>query len=99
MQERNTTARAKAKPQIGKDRAKSKPASKLDPVDYAVISQALIAAAREMGTKLVRSSYSNIVREAQDASAALFDRDGNGAVTMAEYQAPMQGMVAEIQVD
>ena len=45
----------------------------LDPVDYAVISQALIAIAREMGTKLIRSSYSNIVREAQDASAALFD--------------------------
>ena len=45
----------------------------LDPVDYAVISHALIAIAREMGTKLVRSSYSNIVREAQDASAALFD--------------------------
>ena len=35
--------------------------------------QALIAIAREMGTKLIRSSYSNIVREAQDASAALFD--------------------------
>ena len=30
----------------------------LDPVDYAVISHALIAIAREMGTKLVRSSYS-----------------------------------------
>jgi len=37
----------------------------LDPVDYAVISQALIAIAREMGTKLIRSSYSNIVREAR----------------------------------
>ena len=48
----------------------------LDPVEHAVISQALMAAGREMGVKLVRSSYSNIVREAQDASAALFDRDG-----------------------
>ena len=26
----------------------------LDPVDYAVISQALVAAAREMGVKLIR---------------------------------------------
>ena len=38
----------------------------LDTVDHAVISQALIAAAREMGVKLVRSAYSPIVREAND---------------------------------
>ena len=60
----------------------------LDPVDYAVISQALLAAAREMGVKLVRSSYSNIIREAQDGSAALFDRHGN-VVAQAEL-IPMQ---------
>ena len=47
--------------------------TKLDPVDYAVVSQGLIAAAREMGVKLIRSAYSNIVREASDASAALLD--------------------------
>ncbi len=62
--------------------------SDLDPVDYAVISQALMAAGREMGVKLIRSSYSNIVREAQDASAALFDRHGN-VVAQAEL-IPMQ---------
>ena len=68
---------------------------KLDPVDYAVISQGLIAAAREMGTKLVRSAYSTIMREAQDASAALFDRDGN-VVAQAEL-IPMQlGPMSEI---
>jgi len=43
----------------------------LDPVDYAVISQGLIAGAREMGVKLVRSAYSTIIREAADASACL----------------------------
>ena len=47
---------------------------RLDPVDYAVISQGLIAIAREMGAKLIRSAYSTIVREARDASAALLDR-------------------------
>ncbi|MEX2648195.1 MAG: hydantoinase B/oxoprolinase family protein [Alphaproteobacteria bacterium] len=52
-------------------------ASNLDPADTAVISQALTAAAREMGAKLVRSAYSTIVREARDASAALLDRRGN----------------------
>ena len=51
--------------------------SQLDPADYSVISQGLIAAAREMGVKLIRSAYSTIVREAGDASAALLDRDGN----------------------
>lgn len=60
----------------------------LNPVDYAVISQSLLAAAREMGVKLIRSSYSTIVREAQDASAALFDRDGN-VVAQAEL-VPLQ---------
>lgn len=68
---------------------------KLDPVDYAVISQALAAAAREMGSKLVRSSYSNVVREAQDASAALFDAEGN-VIAQAEL-IPMQlGPMSEI---
>lgn len=60
----------------------------LDPVDYAVISQALLSAAREMGVKLIRSSYSNIIREAQDGSAALFDPEGN-VVAQAEL-IPMQ---------
>jgi N-methylhydantoinase B len=73
-----------------------KPAVKgLDPVDYAVISQALIAIAREMGTKLIRSSYSNIVREAQDASAALFDAHGN-VVAQAELIPMHLGSMSEI---
>ena len=49
----------------------------LDQVDQANISQALIAAAKEMGIKLVRSAYSPIVREANDCSAALLDVAGN----------------------
>lgn len=60
----------------------------LDPVEYAVLSQSLIATAREMGTKLVRSSYSTILREAQDGSAALLDARG-GTVAQAEL-IPMQ---------
>ena len=93
MQERVTKLKARgAKPKGAKGKT---PAVKLDPVDYAVISQALAAAAREMGTKLVRSSYSNVVREAQDASAALFDRDGN-VIAQAEL-IPMQlGPMSEI---
>ena len=60
----------------------------LDPVDYAVISQALLAAAREMGTKLVRSAYSNIVREARDASCAILDPRGH--IVAQSEMVPMQ---------
>src|SRR5262245_20998676 len=60
----------------------------VDPADQAVISQALIAAAREMGAKLVRSAYSPVVREASDCAAALLDRHGN-VVAQAEL-IPMQ---------
>ena len=60
----------------------------LDPVEYAIISQSLIAAAREMGVKLIRSAYSNILREARDGSAALLDAKGN-TVAQAEL-IPMQ---------
>lgn len=48
----------------------------LDVIDQAVISQGIIAAAREMGSKLVRSAFSTVVREAADASAALLDPEG-----------------------
>jgi N-methylhydantoinase B len=60
----------------------------LDPVEYAIISQSMIAAAREMGVKLIRSAYSNILREARDGSAALLDAKGN-TVAQAEL-IPMQ---------
>ncbi|MBS0242977.1 MAG: hydantoinase B/oxoprolinase family protein, partial [Proteobacteria bacterium] len=93
MQER--LAKEKAAKRAPAKANKAKASIKLDPVDYAVISQALAAAAREMGVKLVRSSYSNVVREAQDASAALFDRDGN-VIAQAEL-IPMQlGPMSEI---
>src|SRR5262245_38280192 len=49
---------------------------RLDPVEYAILSQSLIAVAREMGAKLVRSAYSTILREARDGSAALIDVRG-----------------------
>jgi N-methylhydantoinase B len=60
----------------------------LDPVEYAILSQSLIAAAREMGVKLIRSAYSTILREARDGSAALLDAQG-GTVAQAEL-IPMQ---------
>ena len=75
-------------PETNVIKSKGLPCIPLDPVEHAVISQALMAAGKEMGVKLIRSSYSNIVREAQDASAALFDRDGR-VIAQAEL-IPMQ---------
>jgi len=49
----------------------------LDPIDYAVISQAIQAAADEAGAKLIRSAYTPILREARDGSAAILDAEGN----------------------
>ena len=60
----------------------------LDPVEHAILSQSLIAAAREMGVKLIRSAYLTILREARDGSAALLDVHG-GTVAQAEL-IPMQ---------
>ncbi|MFC3229752.1 hydantoinase B/oxoprolinase family protein [Marinibaculum pumilum] len=60
----------------------------LSTVDRAVIIQALVAATREMGAKLIRSAHSPIVREAADCSAALLDPAGN-VVAQAEL-IPMQ---------
>ncbi|MDF1721397.1 MAG: hydantoinase B/oxoprolinase family protein [Minwuia sp.] len=45
-------------------------------VDQAIITQALIAAAHEMGMKLIRSAHSTIVREAEDCSSAILDAHG-----------------------
>ena len=65
----------------------------LNPADYSVISQALIAATHEMGAKLVRSACSTIVREASDASAALLDPDGQ-AVAQAELMIQQLGSLS-----
>ena len=52
-------------------------------VDHAIINRSLVSAAHEMGTKLIRSAHSPIVREAQDCSAAIIDRQGR-VVSQAE---------------
>lgn len=62
--------------------------SNVDPVSIAVISQSLMAAAREMGTKLCRSAYSSIVREVKDASAGILDAKGR-AVAQCDHLTPM----------
>ncbi|MGO4841359.1 hydantoinase B/oxoprolinase family protein, partial [Rhizobiaceae sp. 2RAB30] len=56
----------------------AKPASttRVDPVTAAVIHGALENIAIEMGHKLMRMSYSSIIRESEDFGAALTDAEG-----------------------
>ena len=58
------------------------------PADQAVIGQALLSAAREMGVALVRSAYSPIVRDGKDASTGLMDATG-AAVAQSDELIPM----------
>jgi N-methylhydantoinase B len=66
----------------------------VSPADYAVISQALAAAAREMGAKLIRSAYSTVLREARDGSAAILDSAGN-TIAQAELIPIQLGSIGE----
>lgn len=52
------------------------PATRIDPVTGAVIQGALESIAIEMGHKLMRMSYSSIIRESEDFGAALTDAEG-----------------------
>jgi N-methylhydantoinase B len=52
------------------------PAARVDPVTGAVIQGALENIAIEMGHKLMRMSYSSIIRESEDFGAALTDAEG-----------------------
>ncbi len=48
-----------------------------DPITFQVISTALTGIVREMQMLLFRTGYSTAIRESQDASCALLDREGN----------------------
>lgn len=55
---------------------KPAPTTRIDPVTAAVIHGALENIAIEMGHKLMRMSYSSIIRESEDFGAALTDAEG-----------------------
>ena len=55
----------------------SKKSKFIDPVTASVIQGALQNIAIEMGFKLMRMSYSSIIRESEDFGAALTDKNGN----------------------
>ncbi len=61
---------------------------RISPADQAVIGQALMSAAREMGAKLYRSAFSPIVRDGKDASTGIMDADG-AAVAQSDELIPV----------
>lgn len=63
-------------------------------LDQSIISRSIIAAAHEMGAKLIRCAHSPIVREAQDCSAALIDRHGR-VVAQAELIPIQLGSISQ----
>ena len=60
---------------LGSNR-RQQPATRVDPITGAVIQGALENIAIEMGHKLMRMSYSSIIRESEDFGAALTDAEG-----------------------
>src|SRR6202043_3442809 len=62
---------------------------RIDPITTSVIQGALENIAVEMGYKLMRMSYSSIIRESEDFGAALVDADGRGLAESAQ-STPLQ---------
>jgi len=56
--------------------SRQQPPTRVDPITGAVIQGALENIAIEMGHKLMRMSYSSIIRESEDFGAALTDAEG-----------------------
>ena len=61
----------------------------VDPVTTSVIQGALENIATEMGHKLMRMSYSSIIRESEDFGAGLVDPNGQGLAESAQ-STPLQ---------
>src|SRR5918994_1319621 len=67
---------------------------RLDPVTLSVLASALARGAEEMGTVLVRGSYSSNIKERRDCSTALFDERGL-MVAQAEHMPVHLGAMPE----
>src|SRR5580704_17550404 len=61
---------------VDRSNRRQQPATRVDPITGAVIQGALENIAIEMGHKLMRMSYSSIIRESEDFGAALTDAEG-----------------------
>jgi len=69
----------------------------VDPITLEVINQRLQSIVDEMETVLCRSAFSSIVKEAMDASAALFDRTGDTLAQAAALPGHLGTMIPAVR--
>lgn len=74
----------------------SKPRSDVDEVTQEVLRHKFDAIADQMETALLRSAYSSIVKEAQDASAAIFDPSGKTVAQAAAIPAHLGMLIPAV---
>lgn len=67
--------------------------SNADPVTVEIVGKYLVSAVREMGTTLMRTAYSTLIRESMDCTAALFDPVGQ-LVAQADHVPSHQGTLS-----
>ena len=67
--------------------------SRIDPVTLEVVGNYLVSTVREMGTTLMRTAYSVVLREQMDCTTALFDRRGQ-LIAQADHVPSHQGTLA-----
>src|ERR1700719_915210 len=76
-------------------------AAAIDSIPASVVQGALENIAVEMGYKLMRMSYSSIIRESEDFGAALVDAEGRGLAESAQstplQSGPIPGYVRGVQ--
>ena len=69
----------------------------VDPVTLEVVNQRLRSIADEMETVLCRSAFSSIVKEAMDASSALFDGAGDTLAQAAALPGHLGTMIPAVR--
>ena len=67
--------------------------TQIDPVTLEVVGNYLVGAVREMGTTLMRTAYSTLIREQMDCSTALFDPAGQ-LIAQADHVPSHQGTLS-----
>src|SRR5882757_4934202 len=76
-------------------------AAAIDSITASVVQGALENIAVEMGYKLMRMSYSSIIRESEDFGAALVDAEGRGLAESAQstplQSGPIPGYIRGVQ--
>ena len=77
---------------------------RIDPITFEVIRNALASTADEMALVVIRSAYSQVIRDTMDFSSALCDRHGELiaqgltlAVQLGAFPAIMHYIIADVE--